>query len=132
VVAWPPLSDNPEEEAERFFGRMVGESSWARLTEDGRAQRRADGPALVADLRGMRGESPPFDVTSLDVPSVFGRGGPASAAHHRRTVDWLGDNVPGAVVYEIGNAQHGAHLSHPDQFAAMVRLVVARSTRSAG
>ena len=65
---WPALADDPAEEAERFFGRMVGEGSWSRLTEGGRAERRADGPALVADLRSMRGEGPPFDVTALDVP----------------------------------------------------------------
>ncbi len=106
---------------------MVGEGSWSRLTERGRAERRADGPALVADLRSMRGEGPPFDVTALDVPSVFGRGGPASAAHHRHAVEWLGANVPGAVVDEIANAQHGAHLSHPDHFATMARLVVERA-----
>jgi pimeloyl-ACP methyl ester carboxylesterase len=129
---WPPPSDDPGVEAERFFARMIGEDSWARLTEDGRAQRRADGPALVADLRGVRGESPPFDVTALEVPSVFGRGGPTSSAHHRWTVDWLGHNVPGAVVYEIANAQHGAHLSHPDHFVAMVRLVVERAGSPAG
>ena len=126
-VPWPMFSDDPGEEAERFFGRMVGEGSWARLTEEGRAQRRADGPALVADLRNMRGEGPPFDVTALEVPSVFGRGGPASADHHRRTVEWLGANVPGGVLYEIANAQHGAHLSHPDHFATMTRLVVERA-----
>jgi pimeloyl-ACP methyl ester carboxylesterase len=127
---WPPLADDPGEEAERFFGRMVGKGTWARLTEDGRAQRRADGPALVADLRSMRGEGAPFDVTALDVPAVFGRGGPSSAEHHRRSVEWLGANVPGAVVYEITNAQHGAHLSHPDHFAAMVRLAVERARPS--
>ena len=121
------MSDDPGEEAERFFTRMVGDGAWDRLTEKGRAERRADGPALVADLRSMRVEGPPFDVTALDVPSVFGRGGPTSAAHHRRTVEWLGANVPGAVVYEIVNAQHGAHLSHPDHFAAMTRLVVERA-----
>ena len=98
---WPALADDPAEEAERFFSRMVGEGSWSRLTERGRAERRADGPALVADLRSMRGEGPPFDVTALDVPSVFGRGGPASAAHHRHAVEWLGANVPGAAVDEI-------------------------------
>ena len=65
---WPPLADDPGEEAERFFNRMVGEGAWDRLTEEGRAQRRADGPALVADLRSMRSEGPPFDVTALDVP----------------------------------------------------------------
>ncbi len=124
---WPALADDPAAEAERFFGRMVGEGSWSRLTERGRAERRADGPALVADLRSMHGEGPPFDVTARDVPSVFGRGGRASAAHHRHAVEWLGANVPGAVVDEIANAQHGAHLSHPDHFATMARLVVERA-----
>jgi pimeloyl-ACP methyl ester carboxylesterase len=123
-VPWPPLSDDPGVEAERFFCRMVGEGTWARLTEGGRTERRADGPALVADMRGMRVESPPFDVKTLELPAVFGRGGPTSAPHHRRTVEWLGDNVPDAVVFEIANAQHGAHLSHPDHFAALTRLVL--------
>ena len=62
------------------------------------------------------------------MPSVFGMGGPASRPHHRRTVEWLGANVPGGVVYEIEGAQHGAHLSHPDHFAAMTRLVIERAT----
>jgi pimeloyl-ACP methyl ester carboxylesterase len=127
-TSWPPMSDYPGEEAERFFNRMVGDGAWGRLTEKGRAERQADGPALVADLRGMRVEGPPFDVAALEVPSLFGRGGPSSAPHHRRTVEWLGANVPGAVVYDIVNAQHGAHLSHPDHFAAMTRLVVERAS----
>jgi pimeloyl-ACP methyl ester carboxylesterase len=129
---WPALAEDPAVEAELFFSRMVGEGAWARLTEEGRAQRRADGPALVADLRSMRSEGPPFDVTALDVPAVFGRGGPTSAAHHRHAVDWLGANVPGAIVYEIANAQHGAHLSHPDHFATMARLVVERAGNRTG
>jgi hypothetical protein len=41
-------------------------------------------------------------------------------------VQWLGANVPGAEVYEIQAAQHGAHLSHPDAFAGLTRLVLAR------
>ncbi len=121
---WPALADDPGEEAERFFSRMVGAAAWARLSEQGRAERRADGPALVADLRSLRGEGPPFDVTALDVPAVFGMGGPTTQPHHRASVQWLGGHVPGAVVYEIRGAQHGAHLSHPDHFAAMTRLVV--------
>ena len=47
-------------------------------------------------------------------------------------VEWLGANVPGAVVYEIANAQHGAHLSHPDHFAAMTRLVDGSGREAAG
>ena len=124
---WPPVSDDPGEEAERFFSRMVSPGAWSRLTEEGRAARRADGPALIADLRSFRREAPPFDVTALGVPAVFGMGGSATQPHHRRSVHWLGANVPGAVVYEIEGAQHGAHLSHPDHFAGMARLVVERA-----
>ena len=129
---WPPVSDDPGEEAERFFSRMVSPGAWSRLTEVGRESRRADGPALIADLRSFRREAPPFDVTALGVPAVFGMGGSATQPHHRRSVQWLGANVPGAVVYEIEGAQHGAHLSHPDHFAGMARLVVERAGDDAG
>ena len=124
--SWRAMADDPGEEAERFFCRMVSPEAWARLTDAGRAERRADGPALVGDLRGIRGEGPPFDVERLGVPAVFGMGGEATASHHRHNVRWLGEHVPGAVVFEIQGAHHGAHLSHPDHFAAMTRLVVAR------
>lgn len=124
---WPALADDPAEEVEHFYSRMMGEAAWSRLTEEGKAARCADGPALVADLRSLRGEGAPFDVTTLRVPAVFGMGGPSSAPHHRRTVEWLGANVPGAEVYEIAAAQHGAHLSHPDAFAAFTRVVLARA-----
>ncbi len=79
-------------------------------------------------MRSLRGEGPPFDVTALGVPSVFGMGGPTTAPHHRRTVEWLGAHLPDGVVYEIAGAQHGAHLSHPDHFAAFTRVVVERAT----
>jgi pimeloyl-ACP methyl ester carboxylesterase len=125
--AWPAMADDPGEEVERFFSQMVGAAAWARLTEQARKDRRADGPALVADLRSLRGEGPPFHVTTLGVPSVFGMGGPATQPHHRASVQWLGRHVPGAVVHEIDGAQHGAHLSHPDHFAAMTRLVIERA-----
>jgi pimeloyl-ACP methyl ester carboxylesterase len=63
---------------------------------------------------------------ALDVPAVFGMGG-LGAPHHRRGVSWLGANVPGASAYEIDGAHHGAHLSHPDHFAAFVRLVLSKA-----
>jgi pimeloyl-ACP methyl ester carboxylesterase len=123
---WTPLAEDPAEEVERFFSRMVSPSAWRRLSDEGRAGRRADGPALVADLLGLRGD-PPFEVTDLIVPALFGSGGPASEPHHRDGVAWLGTHVPGAAVYEIEGAQHGAHLSHPDHFAAFTRAVVGRA-----
>jgi pimeloyl-ACP methyl ester carboxylesterase len=121
---WPPLSDDPGEEVERFFSRMVSPESWSRLTDAGRAERRADGPALLAEMRSLRSEGSPFDVTELSIPAVFGVGGPGSAEHHRRSVAWLGANVSGAELFTVEHAQHGAHLSHPDHFAALARRVV--------
>jgi pimeloyl-ACP methyl ester carboxylesterase len=123
---WTPMAEDPGDEAERFFSRMVSPSAWQRLTDAGRASRRADGPALVADMTFMRGTQP-FDVTDLEVPAVFGMGGQGSQSHHRTTVAWLGSHVPGAESYEIVGAQHGAHLSHPDHFAAFVRRVLERA-----
>ena len=118
---------DPEAEAERFFRTMTGVPAWNRLSERAKAERRADGPALLADMHSFRGDHPPFDVTELEVPAVFGTGGTASEVHHRRGVQWLAGHVPGAQLFEIAAARHGAHLSHPDRFAALTRQVVRRA-----
>jgi pimeloyl-ACP methyl ester carboxylesterase len=131
---WPAIADDPAEEAERFFRRMMGDSSWDRLSDQARQSRRDDGVALVADLESIRGPVP-YDLTRLEVASVFGRGGVHSAPHHRETVAWLATNVPGTELFEIEGATHGAHLSHPDGFAAFVRATVdagRRTDRRAG
>jgi pimeloyl-ACP methyl ester carboxylesterase len=128
-LAGTALAEDPADEVERFFSRMVSPSAWQRLTDEGRAGRRADGPALMADLRSLRGEAP-FDVMELAVPTLFGRGG-GSEPHHRSCVTWLATHVPAAAGYVIDGAQHGAHLSHPDRFAAFVRAVVERAGRRA-
>jgi len=122
-----PVSEDPAEEVEDFFSRMVSPAAWARLSEEGRASRRADGPALVADLRSIHAEGAPFDVERLKVPAVFGMGGTETRIHHRRSVQWLGSNIARAEVYEIDGARHGAHLSHPDHFANMARRVIERA-----
>jgi pimeloyl-ACP methyl ester carboxylesterase len=127
---WPPMSEDPAVEVEHFFSRMVGPEAWTRLSDDARGDRIADGPALMGDLRSFRSMEPVFDVTALAVPAVFGRGGEGSAPHHQRSVEWLGENVPGASVFRIDGAQHGAHLSHPDHFAAMTRLVAEKAAGS--
>jgi pimeloyl-ACP methyl ester carboxylesterase len=115
---------DPAAEAERFFRRMVGDAAWERLGDHERRSRQADGPALLADLRGIRMPTP-FDVTALTVPTVVAAGGSASRPHHRKTVAWLAEHVAAVETMEVGEAGHGAHLSHPDAFAALVRRAVA-------
>lgn len=120
-----------EEAAERFFRRMVGDSAWERLPEEGKQARRADGPALAAEIRAIRIDGAPFDVTTLGLPATFGRGG-NSIGRHRDTVAWLVDHTPGSELFEIAGAGHGAHLTHPDAFATFVRAAVARAGLPAG
>jgi pimeloyl-ACP methyl ester carboxylesterase len=123
---WAPMPEDAGDNAQAFFIRMVGPGAWERLPQEGRHSRRADGPALVADLVSMRGQAP-FDATKLSVPSVFGMGGTESQPHHRATVTWLADHVPNAELFEIPASMHGAHLSHPDSFAAFVKRVTDRA-----
>ncbi|MGO8871684.1 MAG: alpha/beta fold hydrolase [Acidimicrobiales bacterium] len=116
--------------AERFFRRMVGDAAWDRLPEETKAARRADGPALAAELDAIRSGAP-FDVADLAIPAVFGRG-QLSTPRHRDTVAWLAAHAPGAELVEIDGASHGAHLTHPDAFAGFVRATVARAGPPSG
>lgn len=121
---------DPAQEAERFFRRMVSDGAWERLSDAQRASRQADGPALVAELRAIRAAAP-FDVTALSVPTIVSCGGPASYPHHRETADWLETHVAVVGKSVVPDAGHGAHLSHPDAFAALVRDVVTLGITSA-
>ncbi|MHB8593785.1 MAG: alpha/beta fold hydrolase, partial [Acidimicrobiales bacterium] len=103
-------SEDPSQFAEAFFRRMVGDAGWEGLSDRARAERRADGPALLAELTALRGGGPPFDISALAVPAVFARG-EKSVWHHRRAIDTLSSLVPAAEVVEVAGAAHGAHLS---------------------
>jgi pimeloyl-ACP methyl ester carboxylesterase len=123
---WSDPDATAAETAERFFRRMVGDAAWERLPEGTKEARRADGPALAAELDAIRTATAPFDVAELAIPAVFGRGA-ASTPRHRDSVAWLVDHTPGAELVEIAGASHGAHLTHPDAFADFVRAAVARA-----
>jgi len=129
ATASPAAGADPEDPAaaaERFFRRMVGDAAWDRLSEAAKDERRADGPALEAELAAIRLPRAPFDVSTLAVPATFGRG-ERSASRHRDTVAWLAAHTPDGELVEIAGAAHGAHLTHPDAFASMVRSAVARA-----
>jgi len=116
--------EDPAAFAEAFFRRIVGHEAWDRLPERTRAARRAEGPALLAEILALRTGAPPFDLAAFPVPLVVGRGG-ASLDHHRRAADAIAALRPGTVVVEIEGAGHGAHRSHPAAFADFVRRAIA-------
>lgn len=120
-----PIHESADSAVESFFRNQVGHEAWDRLEPAARADRLADGPALITELASL-GEGPMIDVTKLEVPAVFGWGG-ASDQFHQETAAWLAQNVPGAERIEIPGSGHGAHLTHPDAFAGFVRSAIARA-----
>jgi pimeloyl-ACP methyl ester carboxylesterase len=120
---WPtaaPTPDvSPEDSAERFMRRIVGDARWEALPAGTQARRRREGPALVADLTALRGGAP-FDAAAITVPVVLGRG---DAAHprHVRAVDELARSIPDAEVVLVDGAAHDAHHRRAIAFADLVR-----------
>jgi pimeloyl-ACP methyl ester carboxylesterase len=113
------------EAAELFIRGVAGDDVWERLPEATRTARRAEGAAMLLDVTGIRSVAP-FDCEAVRVPVVAGRGGD-SKPYHRRSAEWIAENVRDAELFDIAGARHGAHTSHPQEFAAFVRRVVARS-----
>jgi len=117
-------AEDPGSFAESFFRRVVSDDAWNRLPEGARADRRADGHALLTEIFDLRREQAPMDFARLVVPVLLGRG-TRSIPHHRQAIEELAEILPTGEIVEFADAAHGAHLSHPDAFAAFVRRAVA-------
>src|SRR6202034_1603087 len=124
-VPAPPTTDNPDEMVESFFRRLASDSAGEGLNDAARADRLADGPALMAELGSLR-STEPFDVTQLSMPVLFGVGGVGRQPHHRPPHERLLEHVPGSEGMVVDAAGHGIHLTHPDAFALFVRRAVER------
>lgn len=101
--------------------RMIGDTMWDRLPASTRAERRAEGPTLVAEMRSVRPPNPPpFDASAITVPVLAAFGG-ETRPHHMRATEELARTVPRGELRVVDGAGHGAHLSHPAEFADLVR-----------
>ncbi len=106
---------------EWFLRRMIGDDRWERLPAFVRAERRAEGAALVAELRSVHPPAaPPYAPERVLVPLLAACGSETSA-HHRRAAHELARRAPQGHLQLIQSAGHGAHLSHPEAFANLVR-----------
>jgi pimeloyl-ACP methyl ester carboxylesterase len=85
---------------------------------------------LIAELLDLRRRDHALDPSVLTVPVLVGRGG-LSSARLRTGAELLVARVPGAELADIDTAGHGAHLTHPDEFARFVRHAVALADPSA-
>ncbi|MEY2433917.1 MAG: hypothetical protein QOC92_3642 [Acidimicrobiaceae bacterium] len=116
-------TENARDAAERFMRRMIGDERWEALPVQVKRDRRAEGPALLAELRSARSE-PAYDPTLLTVPVVAGCG-TRSREHHQWAAQELARLVGSGELFVIEGADHSAHVSHHADFAAFVRRVVA-------
>lgn len=119
----------PAVAAERFLRRYIGDAKWESLPERTRSERRAEGEALLIELRSAREDGPPYDPSRIAVP-VISSCGTTSEAHLRRGAEVLASAVPAAELHVIDGADHGAHQSHPAELAALIRLGLERARRS--
>lgn len=114
----------PADAAERFMRTIVGDEVWERLSPSTRDARRAEGPALLADLRDIqRTGDPPYDPSAVTVPVVIARGSESKGQHILGLDEWR-RTYPAAPVVILVGAGHGGHASHPDAFAGLVRTAL--------
>jgi pimeloyl-ACP methyl ester carboxylesterase len=139
LVAWEPpmpwfdwylgsslalgMGNEPEAAAEFFMRSMIGDRLWERLPTATRSARRAEGRALLADLRAARKPGFELALSEISLPTVVGRGS-LSREHHRRAAQRAADGIAGAELVEIEGADHGIHLGQPASFASIISRVV--------
>ena len=121
-------SGDPGDAAEGFMRRMIGDGPWERLPRSTREKRRAEGPALLAELRSMRDLlEPPYDPAQVRVPVIAAHGS-ASVGHYRRTAGALAELVPNGELVVVEGAGHGAHVTHSAAVAGLVRQALSAAT----
>jgi pimeloyl-ACP methyl ester carboxylesterase len=119
---WPRATgldqEQPEEVAEAFMRRLIGDHRWERLGSSTRQARRAEGLALVAELDSLN-SGRPFEPGSLGCPVLVMRGSEARE-HHVRACDRLVAEIEDSSLVVIEGAGHFGPNTHPDLVAAAV------------
>ena len=109
---------DPEEAAERFMRRLIGDDRWERLPSATRDARRSEGIAMLGELGDLRAGAPwrPEHIT-VPVVVMYGEHG---QPHHRRGAETLGRLLPDVTVEMVPGARHFGPNTHPDEVAARV------------
>lgn len=116
AMAW---SDDPEEAAERFMRRLIGDDRWDRLPASTRRARRSEGRAMLGELADLR-ERAPWQPDRIRLP-VLAMRGEHGLEHHRLGTEALVAALPDAVLHVVPGARHFGPNTHPDEVADRVR-----------
>ena len=116
-------ANDPDSDAigETSFRRSWGDAKWEALSDEERDRRRAEGASFQADLAS--GWDTQFALQRAVVPTLMGCG-ERSPGFFVRATRQLAEDLPAEYV-EIAGGRHGVHITHPDQFADLVRRTVA-------
>jgi pimeloyl-ACP methyl ester carboxylesterase len=125
AMAW---RHDPAEAAERFMRRLFGDERWERLPPSSREARRAEGAPMIGELVDLR-ERAPWSPELIRVP-VLALRGERGAEHHRRAIEYVGEQLPDARVEVVPTARHFGPNTHPDAVAALVSEHVAHIERA--
>lgn len=120
--------DDPEEAAERFMRRLIGDRRWDRLPPATRSARRAEGAAMIGELVDLRDQAP-WSAGRVTAP-VLAMYGEHAKSHQRRAMHELGNDLPDARVEMIEGARHFGPNTHPDVVAELVLDLIDRSRSS--
>lgn len=112
------LAQDPADSAEAFMRRLIGDEVWEHLPGSTRAARRAEGSAMVDELRDLRVQAP-WSGDAIDVP-VLAAYGANGRDHHRIGTHAIGEMIAGSTVVEVPDAGHGAPNTHADDLVALL------------
>jgi pimeloyl-ACP methyl ester carboxylesterase len=108
----------PGDAAERFMRRLIGDERWESLPDKTRQTRRAEGAAMVHELRDLQA-NPPWDDRRIHCPLVFGYGSDGQP-HHADGMAHLHRVFPGSQLVVVDGARHDGPTSHSKSFAEAI------------
>lgn len=111
----------PDAAAEYFFRMMVGDEAWGRLGRAFQDARRAEGRALVSELRDLASGRPLADLGAVKVPVAVGVGESRGDLYRQALLAVAA--LPDAALVELARAPHGVHLAAPDAYAGFLGKV---------
>ena len=110
-----PITDEEAGDvAERFLRGMIGDERWDRLPARTRAERRAEGRALLSDVDPSVAVAVPFETGRIEVPCVIGCG-TVSPHWYDHAAVWLAARLPNGEQRRLPGAAHGAPLDDPER-----------------
>jgi pimeloyl-ACP methyl ester carboxylesterase len=107
----------PEDAAEQFLRRMLGDRRWEDLPERSKLIRRREGVAMVAELADLR-RKPPWVPAHIIAPVVVAFGSLGKPHHHKGMT--YAAALLGCPLVELAGCRHDAPSSHPDLFRSAV------------